>query len=189
MPNCLKHKLPTLLVLLLGLTLQTVAAEDFSAVVEKVDITLPDEHYELNATLRYRLSPSAKEALQKGIPLSWQLYIKVQQPGVFWNTTVKVLTFKQQIRNHALLNLYSVETSPNRSKNMFLSLAAALDFMSKIHRLRLLDKRLLATDQPYIVAIKTQFNREALPAPLRPASYFNQQWALSSAWSLWQLPN
>ena len=35
--------------------------------------------------------------------------------------------------------------------------------------------------------IRVGFEREALPIPLRPTSYFDPQWALSSRWTLWQL--
>ncbi|MCK5122068.1 MAG: DUF4390 domain-containing protein, partial [Methylococcales bacterium] len=41
----------------------------------------------------------------------------------------------------------------------------------------------------YYVAIKVEFSREALPVPLRPLSYFDSQWALSSDWALWPLQN
>jgi len=93
------------------------------------------------------------------------------------------------MQNHALLNLYSVEQAELSSKNMFSSLTAALNYMSTLRNFHLIDQRLLQSGMKYLVAIRIQFNRKTLPTPLRPMSYFNPQWALSSPWTLWQLQN
>ncbi len=179
----------SILTLLFCLASQKVSAEDFSASINNVDIQLQNSYYQLNADIHYNLSPTAREALQKGIPLSWQILIKIQQPGIIWDTTLKKISINYQIRNHALLNLYSVKESNDNSKHMFSSLTVALNSMSKLRDIRLIDKKLLASNIKYSIVIKTQFNHEALPTPLRPMSYFNSQWSLSSPWSLWQLQN
>ncbi len=189
MQNCLNHKRSLFLILFFSLSTHKVSAENFYASINNVTIYLQDQHYQLNADINYNLSPTAKEALQKGIPLSWLIQIKIQHPGDFWHTTLKELSISYQIQNHALLNLYSVKKSDDPSKHMFSSLTAALNFMSKLRSVNLIDKQLLKKDTKYHAAIKTLFIREALPTPLRPMSYFNSQWALSSPWSLWQLQN
>jgi hypothetical protein len=162
-------------------------SNDFSASIENTTITLKNVTYQLNTNIIYHLSPTAKKALQKGIPLTWFVRIKVIQPGLIWDNVIKEISIRYQIRNHALLNLYSVETSSNDKKHMFSSLTVALDFISKIRNLILIDKQLLTSDINYNVSIKTQFSRESLPTPLRPMSYFDSQWALSSPWTLWPL--
>ena len=186
MPSCLKL---SILALLFSLTSQKASAEDFSASINNVNIHLQNGHYQLNADIHYKLSPIAKEALQKGIPLSWQVQIKIQKAGFFWNTILKKLNIHYQIRNHALLNLYSVTKSNDSSKHMFSSLTVALNFMSRLRDIHLIEQQLLQANKNYLVVIKAQFDHEALPTPLRPSSYFNSQWALSSPWSLWQLQN
>jgi hypothetical protein len=70
---------------------------------------------------------------------------------------------------------------------MFTTLTAALASISKIRNLSVIEKSLIRADKNYQIAIKVLFDREALPVPLRPMSYFNSEWALSSPWSLWQL--
>jgi hypothetical protein len=135
------------------------------------------------------LSPIAKEALENGIPLNWSVHIKIQQAGIFYDTTITESILSYQMQNHALLNLYSVEQAEPSSKNMFSSLTAALNYMSTLRNFHLIDQRLLQSGIKYLVAIRIQFNRETLPTPLRPMSYFNPQWALSSPWTLWQLQN
>ena len=70
---------------------------------------------------------------------------------------------------------------------MFSTLAGALDFMSKVRRLSLIDKKRIELDQDYSIAVKVMFEHEALPVPIRPFSYFDSQWMLSSRWILWPL--
>jgi hypothetical protein len=162
-----------------------VHAEGFSAIVKNVKVKKKEDEYRLNATIDFKLSPLAKEALQKGIALSWIVTIKVQKEGVLWDSTITVIELSYQIRNHALLNLYSVKKASE--SHMFSTLTAALKSMSKIRKLVVIDAQSLQIDERYHMTIKVQFNREELPVPLRPMSYFNPQWMLSSDWSVWQL--
>jgi hypothetical protein len=38
-----------------------------------------------------------------------------------------------------------------------------------------------------LFAVKVNFDRDALPLPLRPIAYIDPQWYLSSDWTLWPL--
>ncbi len=164
-----------------------VLSKEFSAEVSHINIdTKTDKPWlELNADIDFRLSPMAKEALQKGIALSWIVLIKVEQEGWFWNATVEQRKLKYTIKNHTLLNLYSV--NDNGEEDRFSTLNATLNSMSKIRNLAIIKKKAIKKNKKYQVLIKVGFEREALPIPLRPISYFDPQWALSSQWTLWQL--
>lgn len=175
------------LLIILTCHVQILLAEEFSSDVRNVQISLASTHYKLKADLEYNLSPIAKEALQKGISLTWLIYIKVERLGFIWNSTLNELKIAYQIQNHALLNLYSVKSLSDGSTEMFTTLTAALNSISKIHNLDIISQDFIQSDQRYQVAIKLQFSREALPVPLRPLSYFDTQWALSSHWTLWPL--
>ena len=166
-----------------------VRAGDYSAVVRNASIDLVEDQYELNAELAYQLSPIAKEALSKGIALTWRVLVKVQEQGILWDFTLyeKELVFK--IQNHALLNLYSIQRSEDGTMDMYSSLTSALYSISKIRNLKLFDKAVLENKQNVYLAVKVLFDREALAVPLRPMSYFDSQWDLSSQWTLWQLQN
>jgi hypothetical protein len=164
-----------------------VLSKEFSAEVSHINIdTKTDKPWlELNTDIDFRLSPMAKEALQKGIALSWTVLIKVEQEGWLWNTTVEQRKLKYTIKNHTLLNLYSV--NDNGEEDRFSTLNATLNSMSKIRNLAIIKKKSIKKNKKYQVLIKVGFEREALPIPLRPISYFDPQWALSSQWTLWQL--
>jgi hypothetical protein len=165
---------------------ESVWAGEFSATVENINVKPVAGSYELNADIGYKLSPIAKEALQKGISLTWTVMIKLKAEGVLWDSTLREIALSYQIQNHALLNSYSVKSLNSGERNVFSTLAGALDFISKICGLAIIDKHLIDAGS-YYVAIKVMIEREALPTPIRPFSYFDSQWALSSRWILWPL--
>jgi hypothetical protein len=61
--------------------------------------------------------------------------------------------------------------------------------MANVTNFHLTDNADFAPTPDTVAAIKVVFDRNALPLPLRPVAYLNQQWYLSSDWSLWPLKN
>lgn len=172
---------------LLGSVVAPVQSEDYSTVIKNVEFEVETDSpwVELNAELDFRLSPIAKEALQKGIVLTWVILIRVEEKGLLWNTTLEEKKINYKIKNHELLNLYSVDK--DSVIDMFSTLNALLNAISKIRHLAIIKKHEVQKNKKHQVAIKVLFDREALPIPLRPISYFDSQWALSSQWTLWSL--
>jgi hypothetical protein len=163
-------------------------ADEFSAEVKQAEITLQSGSYVLSADIVYQLSKKAMEALQNGVPLFWDIQVKIQQHrGVLWDKTLVDTTIRYRIQYHALLNMYRVRNESNGEVYNFSTLSAALDLMSAIRDFRLIQKAELAPEKQYLCAVKVTFDREALPLPLRPTAYIDPQWYLSSDWTLWPL--
>ena len=193
MQNCLKCErlilsIGLLCVSILSICLSTgrVSAADYSVTVIAGNTELIGNFYHFTTELEYNLSPTAKEALQKGIALTWIVNIKIEQQADFWNTTLQQKKITYQIHNHTLLNQYSVKIN-NDLPLMFVTLTGALNSMSKINDIAMINKQFIHQDRRYQMAVKVTFDREALPIPLRPLSYFDPQWALSSGWTIWPL--
>jgi hypothetical protein len=163
-------------------------ANEFAAEVKQAEITVQGDGYVLSADIIYQLSEKALEALQNGIPLFWDLQVKVQQQrALLWNKTLIDTAIRYRIQYHALLNMYRVRNEGNGDVYNFSTLSAALDLMSAIRDFRVIGKAELAPDKQYLCAVKVSFDREALPLPLRPIAYIDPQWYLSSDWTLWPL--
>jgi hypothetical protein len=163
-------------------------ANEFAAEVKQARITLQDDSYVLSADIVYQLSDKAMEALQNGVPLFWDLQVKVQQQrDVLWDKTLVNLAIRYRIQYHALLNMYRVRNEGNGEVYNFSTLSAALDLMSAVRDFRLIEKAELGPEKQYLCAVKVSFDREALPLPLRPIAYIDPQWYLSSDWTLWPL--
>jgi len=163
-------------------------ANEFAAEVKQVEITLQGDSYVLSADIGYQLSEKAMEALQNGVPLFWDIQVKIQQHrDVLWNRTLVDTAIRYRIQYHALLNMYRVRNESNGEVYNFSTLSAALDLMSAVRDFRLIEKAELAPEKQYLCAVQVNFDREALPLPLRPIAYIDPQWYLSSDWTLWPL--
>jgi len=142
----------------------------------------------LSADIVYQLSEKAKEALQNGVPLFWNIQVKMlQHRNVLWDKTLVDTAIRYRIQYHALLNMYRVRNEGNGEVYNFSTLSAALDLMSAVRNFRVIEKAELAPEKQYLCAVKVNFDREALPLPLRPIAYIDPQWYLSSDWTLWPL--
>lgn len=163
-------------------------AEGFGVAVKNAEITLKNDSYVLSADIDYRLSVRAKEALQNGVPLFWDIHIKtLQHRDYLWDNTLINNGIRYRIQYHALLNMYRVRNEGSRELYNFSTLSAALDSMATIRDFRVMDKTFYAAGKRYGVGIKVTLDRDALPLPLRPIAYANPQWYLSSDWTLWPL--
>lgn len=178
-------KLSACLFLLL-ISVNNLWASDFSTEVKSTRLEQVNGGCKLNVEFKYNLSPTAKDALHKGISLTWRVLIKVKQQGLIWDKTVDSIEIEYRIQNHALLNLYSIKQMDSGERSVFSSLAAALDSISNIRDIPI---QLDQLNKSNYIAVKVDFKREALPVPLRPFSYFDSQWALSSQWTVWPFQN
>lgn len=162
-------------------------AGEYNAQIRRAVLLNNDGGWLVAADIDYRLSSTAKEALHKGIPLVWNVMIEIRRPNWFQSQTL----FRQKIRYalqfHALLNQYAVQTAILPTE-MFLSLHAALNYMAAIRHSLTLAPEILIKNDLYVLAIKTQFHRESLPVPLRPFTYLDPEWFLSSDWLICPIP-
>jgi hypothetical protein len=163
-------------------------ADEFAAEVSQVELRLQGDSYVLSADIVYQLSEKAKEALQNGVPLFWDIQVKIKQHrDVLWDKTLVDKAIRYRIQYHALLNMYRVKDEGKAEVYNFSTLSAALDLMSAVRDFRVIEKARLAPEKKYLCAVKVNFDREALPLPLRPIAYIDPQWYLSSDWTLWPL--
>lgn len=146
------------------------------------------ESYVLSADVVYRLSEKAREALQNGVPLFWDIRVKVQRHRtLLWNRTRVDLSIRYRLQYQALLNMYRVRNENTGAVYNFSTLSAALDLMSSVRDFPVTRAAGLDPDKAYVCAVKVDFDRGALPLPLRPMAYIDPQWYLSSDWTLWPL--
>ena len=160
-------------------------ADEFSSEVKQAELTLQGDSYVLSADIVYQLSEKAKEALQNGVPLFWDIQIKIQQRReALWDKSLVDTAIRYRIQYHALWNMYRVRNEGNGEVFNYSTLPAALDLMSTVRDFHVVDKAELSPEKQYLCAVKVNFDRDALPLPLRPVAYIDPQWYLSSDWTL-----
>lgn len=161
-------------------------AADYSAIVHSAQLLTEAQTRIIEARIDYQLSATAKEALHKGVPLTWDVRFELRQPGWLWDSVLYRQSQTYGLQFHALLNQYAVQTANNHGE-MFLTLSAALNYMSAVQIAIPATDDWPSSEQPRLLAIKTQFNRERLPIPLRPVAYLDHRWFLSSEWFTWSI--
>lgn len=163
-------------------------ADDFAAKVTQAEITSQGEYYVVSADIVYNLGEKAKDALQNGVPLFWDLQIKLlQHRDRLWDKTLVDTAIRYRLQYHALLNMYRVRNEGDGEVYNFSTLSAALELMSALRDFRLIEQVQLDPQKQMVCAVKVSFDRDALPLPLRPIAYIDPQWYLSSDWTLWPL--
>lgn len=181
-------KLIMLLSLLGWLSAVPVAAGARSVTVKNAELHLQGGIYLLSAEIDYRLGDKATEALRNGIPLFWDVCVRIQQQRKYlWDRTIAEKKLRYRIQYHALLNMYRVRNENSEEVYNFSTLPAALDLMSSIRDIPIASRARLDPERRYVARLKVSFDHEALPLPLRPIAYLNPQWYLSSDWYVWSL--
>ncbi|MCK5871846.1 MAG: DUF4390 domain-containing protein [Methylococcales bacterium] len=165
-----------------GIWVQRVNANEFSTHIKQVSLQPYGQWYQLQITTNFHLSPMAVEALESSIPLLWCLKVKFERLGLVWNPNLFTKNYCYKVQYHALLKTYSIS---HKETKYFHSLPSALNTLSMIDNIKIIKSSKIKADENYRLQVKWQFDREALPLPLRPLSYLDPQWDLSSDWYLW----
>lgn len=151
--------------------------------IKQVNLSMEQGVYLLSAEVNYHFSKKAMNALQNGVPLYWIVQIQVQQQrDLLWNKTLTEKAVRYRLQYLALLNMYRLKNDTSGEVYNFYSLASALDKMSTLQQIPLIDTKFITPKEHYTVAIRLLFNRSALPLPLQPIAYLSPQWYLSSVW-------
>jgi len=156
--------------------------------VYSVSTHLQGKMYYLDAQLGYGLSRAALDALDNGVPLTFELEIEIFTPRKwFWDKSQSSYNYRYQVLYHALTQQYIVTNIDSGIQNSYSRRNTALLSMGRINNLPLLAKKELSEDEEYRGRIRVSLDIDALPAPMRPWAYINTDWLLSSEWFTWEI--
>ena len=162
------------------------SAADFR--VAEVQTRLVEGSYSLDATLDFRFSAEALEALANGVPLTILVQIQVRRSDAWiWETSVTDQQLRYAIRLKPLSETYEVYRLPGTTGRSFVTRDAAITALGELRGLHLVDQNRLTPGERYEVQIKVSLDIEELPLPLRPLAYLRPAWKLASTWTKWPL--
>ena len=152
--------------------------------IKQATLSLQDSKAKLDIKLDFQLSPTAEEALHSGIALYWDVSIALKQQRDFWDKTLFTHTYRYSLTYYTLLNNFRVKDVQKNAFRRFSTLHEALVYMQHFETEEMslsgYDKKLCV-----ISVLKVSFDKEMLPAPLRPIAYFDKQWDLSTNERQW----
>jgi hypothetical protein len=167
---------------MVGLLLYAVGLYAAALSFSKVTITLgEDERIFIDAQLQYALSQVAEEALENGVPLTFEMHIQMRADSAWvWEPDVTEYRIRNTLRYRPLSTLYEVSTQGIEGKQVFATRSAALRYMGSIRNFALVGRDKLDLDKQYLVRLNAYLDIDALPLPLRTQAYFSEAWSLQA---------
>lgn len=174
------------LVLLIALAPGLAMAKTAFRVESVVTRTVGDELV-MDAHFTPVLTPVALEALDNGVPLTFEVWYQIREANAWiWAASLVDRRLRYEIRYQPLSERYRVGPVQGGGKN-YVTRDAAIAALAELHDLPLLSRSELKPDQDYEIDLKVSLDIEELPLPLRPMAYLFPSWKLSTGWTSWPL--
>ena len=142
----------------------------------------------LDGRFSITLSSGAKEALQNGIPLMFELQVQlVRVHRWLWDSVKVDLKQSRQIQYHDLSRSYVVKDIDAGTQRNFRRLSDAMVAAGTLENLLLANGRLIENDADYKIRLRGSLDIESLPTPVRLIAYVSSAWDMSSEWHTWLL--
>jgi len=163
----------------------TVHAETFK--VTSAHISKIGNGYNLNAEIKYPLTPRVLEAIVNGVPIIFkqQLELIKSTPllGSYWQwkETLWTTELRHELRYHALSQQYVLQAIDTNSQRNFPTLSVALQALGQIKDLNL-PPEYFDDSENLTFQLRSGIDLNALPTPMRPGALISSKWQLTSPW-------
>ena len=156
--------------------------------VKHAETVLLDDVYHINASLKFKFSDEALNALENGVPLIILFDIEVEKKRSWWfNKNIATLEQGYLLLYHALSKKFVLHNLNSGTQENYSSLSGALYALGNLKQLPILDAKLLEKKADYVFRLRSFLDIESLPPPMRPLAYVSSQWQLESDWYTWTL--
>lgn len=155
----------------------------------RIALTLSDDgRILLDADISYQLNATISEALENGVPLTFETHVQMRRAKAWiWESDVVEHRLRTVLLYRPLSGLYELRNLKGDEHLSFATRDAALRTLGKIVGMPVVERSSLNLDEDYLVQIDVKLDIEALPLPMRPMAYLNRDWWFSSeAWE-WRL--
>jgi hypothetical protein len=172
--------------LLLLLPLAVLAG---GAVFREVVLTLSDDDYILlDAEIEYTLSDTVSEALENGVPLTFEVHVQMRRSEAWvWESDVVEHRLRTVLRYRPLSGLYELRSLTTEEPLSFATRDSALGALGRIVAMPITARSKLDPDQEYLVRLRARLDVEVLPLPMRPIAYLKPDWSIESEPWEWRL--
>src|ERR1700748_3106408 len=125
--------------------------------VRSADLEFRDGVYHLNARLDLPISEAVRRGLTDGVPLSLELDLDIERVRqLLPNSRVAELTQHYHLQYNAVSATYILRNDNSGLQESVGGIDAAIERMSEIRNLPVLDKSLIATDRRYEASVRAK---------------------------------
>lgn len=151
-------------------------------------VQLVDDVYLLNARLQLPLNDRLREALRDGVQLRLELELEVTGTRRYWlDEGVASLRQLYQLQYDAVSDRYLVRNLNSGEQNSFPTLEAAVEHLSHVSGLPVLDRALTESGRRYEFHLRVTRDLGDIPDTLRVLMFWTDDWHRASEWYTWPL--
>lgn len=156
------------------------------SIVPESAVLAPDERGQaLTAQFAIVLGPRLEEAVGRGVPLNFRFEFDLKRKRSYWvdeHITGRVLEYR--LGYHALTRQYRLSLG-NLHQN-FASLDEALQALSRVVRLHVVDRNVLVAGETYLAAVRLSLDHNQLPKPLQVDAIADSDWRVEAKTLRWE---
>jgi hypothetical protein len=156
--------------------------------VRSGDLELKDGVYHLNARIDLPTGDAVRRGLAEGVPLSLELDLDIERVRqLLPNSRVAELTQRYHLQYNAVSARYILRNDNSGQQESLGTVDAALEQLSEIHGLPVLDKALISPDRRYEASVRAKVDYGTVPFSLRMLMFWVNEWHRESDWYTWTL--
>jgi len=156
--------------------------------VRSADLELRDGVYHLNARIDLPTGDAVKRGLAEGVPLTLELDLDVERVRqLLPNSRVAELTQRYHLQYNAVSARYILRNENSGQQESLGTVDAALELMSEVRDLPVLDKSLLPPGRRYEASVRAKVDYGSVPFSLRVLMFWVNEWHRDSDWYTWAL--
>jgi hypothetical protein len=156
--------------------------------VRTADLELQDGVYHLNARIDLPVNDAVRRGLGEGVPLVLEVDLDVERVRqLLPNSRGAELTQRYMLEYNAVSGRYVLRNENSGQQQSLPTVDAALELLSEVHSVPVLDKALLADDRRYEASVRAKIDYGRVPFTLRLLMFWVSEWHRESDWYTWTL--
>ncbi|MEX0899141.1 MAG: DUF4390 domain-containing protein [Gammaproteobacteria bacterium] len=149
---------------------------------------LVDGTHLLYADIDYGLGDSALDALENGVPLTFEVEVVVIRARAWWfDQEVIEINQQYELVYHPLPDSFVIRNLNTGRQTSYLSFRSAATELGRISEMPIIDDAVLNEGDEYQVRLRVRLVVEAFSGPVRWVAMLFPRWRLVSEWYAWTL--
>ena len=166
----------------------SVARAETTLIIRDGELRLGGNVYELDTSLVIELDDEARKAIEGGLTMRLDYEIVISRIRNYLpDDGIASLVQSYELNYHALSQRYLLRNLNTSEQFDFGTLQAALDRLSQIRSLPVIDANLLPPGVAYDIRVRAVLDMGGTPAALKWLLFWTENWGAASRWYSWTL--